>query len=151
MRLSLILFGLHIVLKYTAWRYPAFAKRLKEQNMSAQIKTWDNTVGRCFTFQDGKITSKSGINPDADICMSFKTESLAVNLLLPPINWLDQINALKDFKLKMDGDDGLANWFAQTTMMTQSIGWVWGSESADGTKRSVNMTNGGPVFCGCEG
>ena len=46
----------------------------------------------------------------------------------------------------MDGDDGLANWFAQTTMMTQSIGWIWGSESADGTKRTVNMTNGGPVF-----
>ena len=67
--------------------------------MSAQIKTWDDKIGRCFTFQDGKVSSKSGINPDADICMSFKTESLAVNLLLPPINWLDQINALKDFKL----------------------------------------------------
>ena len=146
MRLSLILIGLHILLKYTAWRYPAFAKRLKEHDMSAQIKTWDDKVGRCCTFKDGKVSSKSGINSNADICMSFKTEDLAVNLLMPPINWLDQINALKDFKLKMDGDDGLANWFAQTTMMTQSIGWPGGNESADGRQRTVNMTNGGPVF-----
>ena len=142
MRLSFILLGLYILLKYTAWRYSAFAQRLKEQNMSAQIKTWDGKIGRCFTFQDGKVTSKRGINPDADICMSFKTAGLAIELLTPPINWLEQINALKDFKLKMDGDDGLANWFAQTTMMTQSMGWIWGSESTDGTKRAVNMTNG---------
>ncbi|MHA1108307.1 MAG: molybdopterin-dependent oxidoreductase, partial [Alphaproteobacteria bacterium] len=112
MRLSLILFGLRLLLMYTAWRFPAFRARLKERNLIAQIKTWDNAVGRYFIIRDGKISSKSGIHPEPDICMSFKTEDLAVNLLMPPINWLDQINALKDFKLKMDGDDGLANWFA---------------------------------------
>ena len=146
MRLSLILLGLSILLKFTAWRYPAFRKRLKEKNFTAQIKTWDNGVGRSYTFRDGKTTSRSGVDPNADICMSFKTEALGTQLLMPPINWLDQINALKDFKLKMEGDDGLANWFAQTTMMTQSIGWQWGSLLADGTRRTCNMTNGGPVF-----
>ncbi|MDA1325828.1 MAG: molybdopterin-dependent oxidoreductase [Proteobacteria bacterium] len=146
MKLSLILLGLSILLKYTAWRYPAFRKRLKEKNLTAQIKTWDESVGRFYVFQDGKISSRAGIHRNPDICMSFKTEELAVDLLMPPINWLDQINALKDFKLKMEGDDGLANWFAQTTMITQSIGWKWGSELPDGTKRTCNMTNGGPVF-----
>ena len=30
MKFALILFGLHLVLKYTAWRYPAFRERLIE-------------------------------------------------------------------------------------------------------------------------
>jgi len=122
MKLSLILLGLSILIKYTAWRYSAFRDRLKEKNLTAQIKTWDDSVGRYYVFQDGKVTSKAGIHGNPDICMSFKTAELAADLLMPPINWLDQINALKDFKLKMEGDDGLANWFAQTTMITQSIG-----------------------------
>ena len=146
MRLSLILLGLHLLLKYTAWRHPAFRERLKEKNLIAQIKTWDDSVGRYYVFRDGTVTSRAGIHPSPDICMSFKTAALGASLLTPPINWLDQINALKDFKLKMEGDDGLANWFAQTTMMTQSLGWRWGTELPDGTRRTCNMTNGGPVF-----
>ena len=146
MRLSLILLGLSILLKYTAWRYPAFRARLREKNLTAQIRTWDGSVGRYYVFRDGRVSSKAGIHPEPDICMSFKTAALGAELLMPPVNWLDQINALKDFKLKMEGDDGLANWFAQTTMMTQSIGWGWGSVLADGTRRTCNMTNGGPVF-----
>ena len=144
--LSLILFGLRLLLMYTAWRYPAFRARLKERNMVAQIKTWDDTVGRYFVFADGKVSSGSGIHPDADICLSFKSAALGAKLLMPPINWLDQINALKDFNLKMDGDDGLSNWFAQTLMMMQSVGWKIGTEMPDGTMRYCNMTNGGPVF-----
>jgi trimethylamine-N-oxide reductase (cytochrome c) len=146
MRFSLILFGLHLVLKYTAWRYPAFRERLKERNLIGQIKVWDGSVGRYFIFRDGKITSRAGIHPEPDVCMGFKTAELAVNLLLPPINWLDQINALKDFKLKMDGDEDLSNWFAQTLTMTQNIGWTWGTDMPGGITRTCNMTNGGPVF-----
>ena len=41
---------------------------------------------------------------------------------MPPINWLDQINAQKDFKLTVDGPEDLTNWFAQTIMMSQSVG-----------------------------
>ena len=41
---------------------------------------------------------------------------------MPPINWLDQINAQKDFKLTVDGPEDLTNWFAQTIMMSQSAG-----------------------------
>ena len=39
---------------------------------------------------------------------------------MPPINWLDQINAQKDFKLTVDGPEDLTNWFAQTIMMSQT-------------------------------
>ena len=38
MKLSIILFGLYLKLRYTAWRYPLFRERLKEHNFTAQIK-----------------------------------------------------------------------------------------------------------------
>ena len=47
---------------------------------------------------------------------------LGADLLMPPINWLDQINAQKDFKLTVEGPEDLTNWFAQTVMMSQSVG-----------------------------
>jgi molybdopterin guanine dinucleotide-containing S/N-oxide reductase-like protein len=146
MKFAIILWGMVVLLKYTAWKHPKFRARLKEKNLIAQIKSADNAVGRWIQFENGRIRSASGIRDDADICMAFKSAELGAKLLTPPINWLDQINALKDFKLTMTGDDGLANWFAQTTMMTQSIGWSWGRDMGNGVQRTCNMTNGGPVF-----
>ena len=46
----------------------------------------------------------------------------------------------------MQGDDGLANWFAQTVMMAQTAGFKYGTPMPDGSMRYCNMTNGGPVF-----
>jgi molybdopterin guanine dinucleotide-containing S/N-oxide reductase-like protein len=146
MKLAIILWGMVQLLRLTAWRYPKFRERLKEKNFVAQIKVADDSMGRWIAFDNGAVRTGTGIREDADICMAFKTAALGAKLLTPPIDWLDQINALKDFKLTMTGDDGLANWFAQTTMMTQSIGWKWGKDMGGGVTRSCNMTNGGPVF-----
>ncbi len=146
MRFLIILFGLAWALRLTAMLHPSFRQRLKEKQFTAQIRTMDGTVGRSFTFTEERVTSRSGIHPNPDICMSFKTAQLAAGLLMPPINWLDQINALKDFKLKMEGPDDLTNWFAQTVMMIQTAGWKSGIKMSDGTMRYCNMTNGGPVF-----
>ena len=78
--------------------------------------------------------------------LAFKNAALGADLLMPPINWLDQINAQKDFKLTVDGPEDLTNWFAQTIMMSQTVGLKIGIRLADGTMRYCNMTNGGPVF-----
>jgi molybdopterin guanine dinucleotide-containing S/N-oxide reductase-like protein len=146
MKFSLILFGLAQMLKFTARRHPAFRARLKERDFVAQIATMDGSVGRWFAFRGGKVSSGAGVRDDADIRLSFKTAKLAAELLTPPINWLDQINAQKDFKIAIDGPEDLSNWFAQTVMMTQSIGWKWGRDMGGGVTRTCNMTNGGPVF-----
>src|SRR6185312_15815263 len=93
-----------------------------------------------------RLASRRGIHPKPDFTMSFKTAALGTKLLTPPIDWLEQINALKDFKLTMEGDEDLSNWFAQTVMMLQSVRWKLGTRLPDGTMRYCNMTNGGPVF-----
>jgi trimethylamine-N-oxide reductase (cytochrome c) len=144
-KFSLILFGLSKLLKVQA-RHPAFRARLKERNFVAQILARDEEIGRWFRFQDGEITSKSGQHPKPDCKLMFKNAAIGGSLLTPPIDWLKQINAQKDFVLGVEGPEDLTNWFAQTVMMSQTVGLQIGIKLDDGTMRYCNMTNGGPVF-----
>ena len=146
LKFEIILFGMAQLLRYAAWRYPVFRARLKERNLVAQLKARDEEIGRWFAIHDGKVTSGRGLRADAVVTLAFKNATLGADLLMPPINWLDQINAQKDFKLTVDGPEDLTNWFAQTIMMSQSVGLKIGTRLADGTMRYCNMTNGGPVF-----
>ena len=117
-RLALILFGLAWLLRLKVWRRAAFRARLREKNLTAQFVARDEEIGRWFTFKDGRMTSGSGIRSDADVTVAFKNAALGARLLMPPIDWLEQINAQKEFAFTVQGDDGLANWFAQTVMMS---------------------------------
>ena len=145
-RFSSLLWGLALLLKYKAWRHPAFRARLRERNLVAQIKARDEEAGRWFKVTNGVVTSGAGLHPSPDVVLAFKNAALGVELLTPPIDWLDQINAQKDFKLTIEGPEELTNWWAQTIMMSQTVGWRFGTRLPDGTVRTCNMTNGGPVF-----
>ena len=130
-KLSLILFGLSLMLKFQRWRHEAFRKRLKERNFTAQIMARDEEFGRWFEFKDGNIRSGAGLHPDARLQADVQERRpSARTLLMPPINWLRQINAQKDFVLTVDGPEDLTNWFAQTVMMSQSAGLKIGTPHA---------------------
>ena len=59
LRFSLILYGLAWLFRFTAWRHPAFRARLKEMNLTAQLKTYDGTVGRWYELRDGRVLTGS--------------------------------------------------------------------------------------------
>jgi trimethylamine-N-oxide reductase (cytochrome c) len=146
MRFSILLFGISLLLRYCAWRYPAFRARLAEKAFTAQIRTKDGKAGRSYSFAGGKVRSRRGIAPNPDVTLTFKTAAIGARLLTPPIDPLEQINAQKDFLLGLEGPDELTSWFTQTVMMTQSAGWKFGTDLGGGMMRYTNMTNGGPVF-----
>src|SRR5262249_53726984 len=146
MTLPLILFGVAQLLKRASKRHPHFNRRVQEHNFVAQIMTRDESIGRWFRFKDDIITSHAGLHERPHITLVFKTAKTDVSLLMPPINWLDQINAQKDFVPTIEGLEHLANWFAQTLMMSQSAGLKYGTRLRGGITRYCNMTNGGPVF-----
>ena len=119
------------------------------------FQTKDQSIGRWLTFNNGSIISSSGFHQKPEVVLSFKNANVAVELLMPlvmafllkkSINQLDQINALKDFNLTLDGPDELTLWFTQTLMKTQTNGLKFGIDVGDGVVRYTNMTNGGPVF-----
>jgi molybdopterin guanine dinucleotide-containing S/N-oxide reductase-like protein len=145
-KLSGILWGLSQLLTFQARRHPEFRERLKERNMVLQILARDEETGRWFRFHDGRLTSGAGKHAKPDVTLAFKNASIGAKLLTPPINWLNQINAQKDFKIGIEGSEDLSNWAAQTIMLAQSVGLDMGNPMPDGTVRYCNMTNGGPVF-----
>ncbi len=146
LKFSVVLYGLLQMMRFQAWRHPKYAARLREMNFTAQIKTKDNSVGRYYTFEDGRIKSGRGIHPNPDMTLAFKTAEIAFGLLLPPVNQLDQVNAMKDFKITLEGADQQTSWFTQTVMMAMTAHWKFGVAMGNGVTRFVNMTNGGPVF-----
>lgn len=98
-----LLWGVAQSLKGTALIYPQFRARLKERNLIAQIIARDEGIGRWFELRNGKVQSRSGMHKRPDITLGFKNAALGVELLTPPINWLNQVNAQKDFKLTLEG------------------------------------------------
>ena len=146
LKLSAILFGLNILFRFCALKYPDFRKRLKELNFTAQIKTRDGSVARWYQFGETGYRSGSGIRENAEVVMTFKTAAIGAKLLMPPIDQLEQINALKDFVISLDGPENEATWFTQTIILTQTVGWRYGIDQGNGIFRYTQMTNGGPVF-----
>lgn len=145
-KLSTILWGLSQLMSYKAKRHPEYRERLRERNMVLQILARDEEVGRWYRFHGGSITTGSGKHARPDVTLAFKTAAIGAKLLTPPINWLNQINAQKDFKISIDGPEDLSNWVAQTIMMAQTVGLQMATPMPDGSMRTCNMTNGGPVF-----
>ena len=145
-RFSLLLFGLAPAIRIQARRYPQFAARLKEKNFTAQIKTTDNSVGRSYTFRDGRLFSRRGIHPAPDMCIAVSTAECGARLMTPPIDHLEQVEAIKNFNLTLDGPDDITLWFLQTLWMMKSLGTEYGLDLGDGVKRYVSHTNGGPLF-----
>jgi len=134
------------MMKRTARKYPFFRERLKEKNFTAQIKVKDNSAGRYFTFKDGAVTSRSGIHPSPDITIIYRNAVLAAKLMKPWRDQLEQINAMKNFQLGLEGPDELTSWFMETLSLMLSAGLEYGTDVGGGVKRYTSNTNGGPVF-----
>jgi molybdopterin guanine dinucleotide-containing S/N-oxide reductase-like protein len=145
-KLSVILLGLAQAFKVQARRDPVYSKRLAEKNLTAQIRVVDNSVGRSFTFTDGKVTSKGGIHSNPDVEMIFASAKVGSRLLTPPVNKQEQIDAAKNFQLMLAGPDELTAWFTITTSQLMTVGMKYGRDMGEGVKRYVSNTNGGPVF-----
>jgi molybdopterin guanine dinucleotide-containing S/N-oxide reductase-like protein len=146
MMFKLILWALPWVFRYARWRFPEYQARLAERNMVVQIQTADGGAGRYIVFEDGRIRSGAGLHDNPTVALIFKTAAIGAKLLMPPIDQLEQIDALKNFLVRLEGPDDNAVWFAQTVMAAMSAGWRIGRSMPDGTKRFCTMTNGGPLF-----
>ncbi|MDA0786833.1 MAG: molybdopterin-dependent oxidoreductase, partial [Proteobacteria bacterium] len=146
MKFKIILWGLSWMFRVAGWRYPAFRARLRERNLVVQIRSEDGTSGRYIIFENGRVRSGAGLHNAPGVSLVFKTAKIGARLLMPPIDQLEQIDALKNFLVRLEGPDDDAVWFAQTVMSALSAGWRFGRRMQDGTTRFCTMTNGGPLF-----
>jgi len=143
---SFILLNVKLLIKFTAYRHPEFKARLKEKNFTAQIRTKDQKTGRYFIFNGKGLISARGIHPEPDITITYHDALLGVRLMTPWRSQLEQINAMKNFKLGLEGPDEISIWLMQTLSIMLSIWTKYGTDMGGGVKRYTSNTNGGPVF-----
>jgi molybdopterin guanine dinucleotide-containing S/N-oxide reductase-like protein len=143
---SIVLAALKLMLDRTAKRYPFFAERVKRQNLIAQIRLQDNSLGRFYTLDKGVITSEAGIHPNPDVTVIFASPRIALNMLVPPRDYLVMINAMKNFQMNLLGAEDQSIWFMETLSLMLNAHLQYGTDMGSGVMRYTSNSNGGPVF-----
>lgn len=108
MKLQLLLWILGRRIKARVKNDPDFKKKAAEKNCTVQIKTADNSAGRNFVFNNGDVASNKGVAANSTVALVFKDAATGFNVLKSG----KTMDALKDGSLKLEGDAGMALWFA---------------------------------------
>src|SRR5271157_4602272 len=116
------LLGLEKMLKIQACRNIEIKELMKQKNCCIQIRLKDKSQGRYFIFNDGNVRSKNGIHPHPDATLIFYDAEIAAKLMMPMHTPLDQLNAMKNFKIVAEGPDELTMWFTRLTNLLVNIG-----------------------------
>ncbi|MEM7570574.1 MAG: pyrogallol hydroxytransferase large subunit, partial [Pseudomonadota bacterium] len=142
-----ILLALGPMLSRAAKKSEAFRAEVAKHNCVYQIRLQNNSVGRYYTFRDGKISSKAGVHPNPDAAMVFKTIDVALKLLSPKPDMHYRVHAAKSFLVMLEGSDEIGNWMAQLVQAGQreAQGFSFGDDMGGGVTRYVMNTNGGPI------
>ena len=112
MKFSLILWVLARKLKSRIKKDPAFKEHIKEKNFTLVMKTADGSRGRSFKFSNGEVISEAGVVEGnvSFVWCDAATAAATMTSKDPNAN----MNALKEGKLKLEGDGALALWFVGT-------------------------------------
>ena len=143
---SFMLTGLDILMKWSTFRHASFRRHLEGKTLVAQVKLQDNSVGRIYKFDNGKIDYKKGFHPDPDVVLFFRDAGVALKLIKPPFNYLTRINAAKNFQTGLEGSEENTVWFTELLSLIFTAGKAYGTDLDNGVKRYTSNTNGGPVF-----
>jgi len=146
LKLQVLLYGIALAIRFSAWRFPGFKQRIKEHDLVVQIRLQNNKVGRYFKLKDGRLSTRSAIHPHPDVTMFFKNRRVAERVLTPPQDYGEVVHAGKNFQMGVAGDDKLVVWWLQTLTQMLSSSWKIGTDAGNGETRFVNNTNGGPVY-----
>ena len=145
-RFGVTIWGLGLLLRVQARRYPSFKEQLGRCDLTAQMKLRDGSRGRSFTLKDGRVSSRKGIHPSPDVVMTFRDAKVAARILRPKRDRLEFLNAAKNSQLELKGPGHLVTHFSNALTGLFSAGLRYGTKRPGGVIRYTNNTNGGPVF-----
>jgi trimethylamine-N-oxide reductase (cytochrome c) len=145
-RMRTVLFMVTKILGSALKKHESVRKHVGARKCAVQIKLKDDSIGRCYFFDNGKITSKAGIHARPDLNMVFKDLDTALMFLSPGVSQAEIIHAAKNFRVTLQGPDELAVWFMQLMNLTQTASLEMGTAMPDGTTRYTGNSNGGVFF-----
>lgn len=113
MRLSLLLFGLYLLLWLSSKINRPFKKFILNNKVRLMIKTEDGRYARMFVFDKGKISSVSGPNHACDTAIVWKDPKTAFWTMLKKDKMEAFFYAAAEGKMKIKGMNVYALWFDQ--------------------------------------
>jgi trimethylamine-N-oxide reductase (cytochrome c) len=143
---SLLLFGLYWMFDRTAAKHPFFSERLREKDLTVQIRLKDRSRSRYYVVTGGEVSSRGGIHAAPDVTVIFGSSRCALSVLVPPRDQLAMINAMKSFQMGLEGPEELSSWFMETLSLMLNAGVRYGTDMGDGEIRYTTNSNGGPLF-----
>ena len=140
-----ILFALGAMLNRAAKNNPPYKAELSKYNCVLQIKLKNDSLGRYFAIENGKVSSTAGIHPSPDIAIVCKNVDIALQIMRPDADALCKVHAAKNFLMTVDGPDHLGNWILKLMQRATYEGFDYGEAMPDGCMRYTTITNGGPL------
>lgn len=113
MKFKLLLLILLKKLQGASKKNPAFKHFIKTKNMKISIQTADNKNGRQFIFDNGKISSRSGIHEDSSMSMVWSDAATGFKVMSSP-NQEAPVAALVEEKLIVRGNFKDFAWFSKS-------------------------------------
>lgn len=118
MRFSLLLFGLHFMLKNAAKKNKAFKHYIRKANARILIKTADGKRARLFVFDRGTVSSRSGDTSDFDVALVWRDAATGFSVMLDKSKDAS-FKAAAENKLKVVGMSVYAQWFEEAMKLVQ--------------------------------
>jgi hypothetical protein len=116
MKFSVLLFGLSKVLLVASLVNKPFKKHIKNSNVRLLIKTRDNSTGRLFLFNRGKVRSVSGAQHPFDVALVFKDPGTGFSVLADRRK--DAVfSAATRGDVHLEGMSFWAMWFEEATKL----------------------------------
>lgn len=110
MKLSLLLFILHLKLKKAAKTNKAFQSHIGTVKLRICIKTADGKRGRTFIFDKGRVSSKGGVSGACDAALVWSDPGTAFRVMASGSDEQSFLAAAHG-KMKIEGMAFYIQWF----------------------------------------
>ena len=149
-RFTGLLADLADTIRTQAEKYPRFAQRLQQYDLTAQIRTETGSEGRSYRFAGGTLTSHAGVAEDPDVELIFRSPEIALKVLRLDRDHVAWVEGVKNLRIRLLGDELKAIWFHEILVGALEapvyFGDAYGTDMGNGVKRLTNGTTGGPLF-----
>ena len=115
--LEILLFGLATILRRSS-KKPLVKAKLLDRSCCVQVRTRDNSVGRCFVFCGGAVFSHRGVLAKPDVSLVWRDSATAARLMRSSDPDALQ-NALANQWLSIVGDGEVAIWFGDVVRLAR--------------------------------
>ena len=110
MKFSLLLFGLHFLLKRASKKNSPFKHYIRKSKVKILIKTADGKRARLFIFNKGNVDSIKCDQEDFDVALIWRNPAIGFKAMTDK-NPKASFNAAAEDGLKVEGMSLYAQWF----------------------------------------